>query len=197
MKKLIILMAASAFVLGGCVTYTYGGKKYETQEEILALQEKDNAKRADAAVPLAKPLSNKKLIYMVPSYDAIMSAQAKMDAAKGVTRNQVQQGDAEIKTKGNMLRHKMAADLIRKRNIYKEVEFVQTSSYSISPSANENEDIVFTTCNLSSDGRFSCGAFYMNKKYGKQVFAFDKSSADLTENDKALLQAYEALAIRE
>ncbi len=198
MNRFLTLFVVPIFFLVGCATYyTYGGRNYNTQDEVIALMQIDFGKRVDAIIPLPMTLSNKKLIFMMPCYKALMHAQTGIDAAMAITRNNAQRSSVEITAKEIILRYKLSADLIRKRNIYREVEFLTTPTYSISPSVGDNEDILYVTCNLSSDGKFACGSFSLNKKYGKQVVAYDMSSTDVAENDKALLQAIESLAMRE
>ena len=199
MKKTAFLIAISSFVLAGCVTYTYGGKQYESQEQVVAAQKEDTQRLLSDITPLAKPVTNKTLRFIYPGYHAFMTAQEKMDQIAGVTRNAVQRGDAEIKAKTMVGNYEFTAAMIKKRNLYQQVTFVESSTFTVSePVVSDMEEAMYITCGYSDDGKqAACGTFYVSKKYGKQVFASDRSSPDYREVNKAYLQAVEAFAIRE
>lgn len=199
MKKPLILITVSSFILGGCVTYSYGGKKYDTQEQVVSVQ-KENTKLLLAEItPLPNSVTDKTLIFVYPGYQAFMVAQEKIDQLTGVMRNIVQRGDAEIKAKTAVGNFEFTAEMINRRNLYKHVSFVESSTYTVpEPEVSDTQDAMYITCSYSSDGKnTACGTYYVSKRYGKQVFASDRSSPDYKERNKAYLQAVEALAIRE
>lgn len=190
---------AVSFVLGGCVTYTYGGKKYDTQEQVVTAQQENITQLLSGITPLSKPVTNKKLIYIAPGYQAFMAAQEKIDQLAGATRNTVQRGNAEIRAKTAAGNFEFSSAMIRKRNLYQHVTFIESSSYTVpEPDVSDDVDAMYITCSYSSDGKSAaCGSYYVSKKYGRQIFAYDRSSPDYRERNKAYLQAVEALAIRE
>lgn len=149
-----IFSGVSSFALGGCVTYTCGGKKYETQEQVLAAQQENRRQLLSEITPLPKPITNKTLTFIFPGYQAIMIAHEKIDQLAGVTRNAVQRGDVEIKAKTAAGNYEFTAEMIRKRNLYKHVTFVESSSYTVSePEVSDAEDAMYITCSYSSDGK--------------------------------------------
>lgn len=199
MNPLVILLAASSFALGGCVTYTYGGKKYDTQEQVVEAMKENTRQLLSEITPLPKPVTNKTLTYIAPGYNAFMAAQEQIDKLAGVTRNEVQRGNAEIKAKEREANSEFSAAMIKKRNLFKNVIFVPSSSYTNpEPVISDEEDALYVSCSYSEDGKnAACETYYVSKKYGKQVFVVDRGSPDYKKRNKAFLQAVEALAIRE
>lgn len=202
MRHQIIMAVISTLVLAGCASkpiFTYDGKKYESQEQVVQAQQKNISNLLAEIEAFPKPLTDAKLIFIAPGYQAFMSAQEKMDQLAGISRNEVQRVDAEVKARTAVAGYKFSADMIKKRNIYRTVTFVESPTYTVvEPSVSEGEDALWITCSYSGDGKnVACGTYYLSKKFGKQIFVTDRSSPDIKERNKAYLQAFETLAIRE
>lgn len=196
MKRKIAFVTAiiAAAVLSGCaVTYTYDGQKYNSKEAFHYAVKTDLDNGLDAVIPLAAPITSKKLILGVPSEPTIrtefirrfVTAQGRepIGNAKEIIENMA------IFSYTGMQRF---TDIARKRNIYSSVQFVEldTINGSIEPSA--EADALYYVEPKQGAGQW----FYSSQKYGKQVFAFDKSGGTTASKAKGFYEALQAQAVR-
>jgi hypothetical protein len=187
------LIFAAALI--GCATqYTYDGQKYTSKEAFLQAVDDKIANSISSTVPLKVPLSNKKLIIAIPSYDVYN----KLAVAKFVKINSREPNPRELEitqtlNRSNYLTTKIIFDAVQKKNIYRETQFVdmQSGTDSFAPSA--STDVLYFSITDADSSQW----YFSSEKNGREIFAWDRSPTNMTGKVQAFLEAVQARAIRE
>jgi ankyrin repeat protein len=88
---------------------------------------------------------------------------------------------------------KIFFDAIQKKNIYASTQFIETESTNASFAASPDTDTLYLVYN----GRNSIQWFYTSHRYGKQIFAYDRSSPTPEGKVQAFVDAVQVQAIRD
>lgn len=191
------LSIAFLIVIAGCagkITYTYQGKAFDDEDEFRENVIEENSKVLRAILPLPKPLTERKLIIVFPDVDTLASENMKSEVArlKRETNSREVEMFKNVAWSG-MYNVRTMYESAKTRNIYSHVAFRETKTQigSLAPSA-EYDTLVWYE-ETKGLGQW----FYSSAKYGKQVFAWDRTSKDLQTNTEAFLSALQVLAIRE
>jgi hypothetical protein len=183
------------FLLAGCgTTYLFEGQKYDSKEAFLYAANKTNTDALAQIAPLPQPLTTKKLIVAIPSeavsYEAGLAFVTKTEgrapnaATAEVFRNLVTQV---------YLSTRVFYEAIEKRKIYSSVSFRDMNSTVVNLEPSADTDVMYVTAPVPSSAQW----FYGSQKYGRQVFAFDRSGVGITAKVISFVDAVQALAIRE
>jgi hypothetical protein len=195
MIKAIGIIALSSF-LAACGTannYTYNGQKYKGEEAFQAAVAQTKTISLASIQKLQTPLTDKKLIAVIPSIDA-MRAEILGRFEKQLTR-QVQLNEQEIVTNLAIQSYKdlrIFYEAVEQRGIYKSVEIRDSTSTTPSLEASSDYDVLYYSQPNISSGQF----FYSSLKFGKQVFAYDLSGGTPQSKVAAFVEAAQALAAR-
>lgn len=187
-----MLLAATA--LTGCaVTYTYEGQKYTSKEDFHRAVDDNLANSVATITPLAAPLTERKLIIAIPSETTLH--------AEYVRRFVVGQGSQPIGnakeiidnlTKSNYKNYKVFYEAAQRRNIYSATQFVTLDSMNGSLEPSSTTDTLYFVEPTQGSGQW----FYATAKYGKQIFAYDRSSPGAAGKLKGFNDALQVQAIR-
>lgn len=194
MIKLIGCMAVVAF-LSGCASNNYMlyNDKYSGEDAFLVAVNTDRTENLATIKPLPAPLTEKKLIVILPSVKAFRAENTNR-YNKVNTRNASPQDIKMIDTLAlaNQKLIRANFEAIDKRGIYKSVEIKDVDSMTTSAEPSELYDVMYYT---EADSH-SAQTFYSSVKHGKQVFAFDRSGATPALKVQAFVEAAQAMAIR-
>ena len=192
-RKLALL--AVPFVLAGCAqAYIYEGKRYDSAEAMFMAGNTAHTDALRQITPLPQALTSKKLIVAIPSekafYDAGYAYATKIDGRVPTGPN--------LETFTNLVKFNHGAiknlyDAIERRRIYSSTSYREMGSTVVNLEPSADTDVMYVT----SPDPTSAQWFYASQKYGKQVFAFDRSVPGPTGKTNAFLEAVQAQAIRE
>ena len=191
----IIILFFVAITLSGCVaTYSLAGKKYENEESFQSAVESRRELTLSKISPLPKPLTTKKLIVSIPSEQAIYDENERRHVA--LTGRSLMGIGVEQNRNLSKANYKLARvffEGVEKRKIYSDVVIkdAPTVVTSLEPSA--EYDVIYYTEPGVGSGQY----FYASAKYGKQVFAYDRSATEPGGKVKAFIEALQSLVIRE
>jgi uncharacterized lipoprotein len=180
-KKILGLVAVIA--LSGCaVNYTYEGQKYDSKEKLHQAVDGHVFRTVATITPLPKPLTQKKLIFAIPS-EATLFEESKKRYAKsqGTTPTGPAFEILENLTKSNYKNIKVFFDAVQKRNLYASVQLIELQSMNGSLAASTN----------------TSQWYYTSLKQDKQIFAYDRSSPTAEGKVQAFVDAVQIQAIRE
>jgi len=192
-RKIAIFIAP--LLLAGCAqTYILEGQKYESKEAFLLAGNKMNVDAVRQVTPLPQPLTSKKLIMAMPSEKAFFESGVNF-ITKADGRPPV---GANLEVFKNLVAHNYAAtkvfyEAVERKRIYSSVAFRDMSSVVISIEPSADTDVIYVTAPDPTSAQW----FYGSQKYGKQVFAYDRSGAGAAAKVSAFVDAVQALAIRE
>jgi hypothetical protein len=192
-KKILGLVAV--IVLSGCaVNYTYEGQKYDSKEKLHQAVDGHVFRTVATITPLPKPLTQKKLIFAIPS-EATLFEESKKRYAKsqGTTLSGPAFEVLENLTKSNYKNIKVFFDAVQKRNLYASVQLVELQSMNGSLAASTNTDALY----LVEPSQGSSQWYYTSLKQDKQIFAYDRSSPTAEGKVQAFVDALQVQAIRE
>lgn len=193
-SKLIISALYIATLSGCAATYTFDGKKYENKETFHAAVESTRSSALSSVQPLPKPLTEKGLIFAMPSAEALISASKKnFTKIQGRAPMGIEDEILENLPRAN---HKMSAifgEAVAKRGIFSSVKQISTESMDSSIQPTDKEDVIYYSEPTIGSGQW----FYTSAKHGKQVFAFDRSRPGTDGKLAAFLEAVQAQAIRD
>lgn len=194
MIKFFGVLTLSA-ALTGCANnnYTLNNQQYSGEEAFLVAVNTDRANRLSEVKPLAGPLTEKKLVALLPSEQALR-AENTSRRNKAVTRNITPHETKLIDTLATANYQLLRAffEAVEKRGIYKSVEIRDAGSVMVSAEPAADYDVMYYTEPVTGSGQF----FYASAKYGKQVFAYDLSGGTPQAKSTAFVEAVQALAIR-
>lgn len=194
MNKMIWALLAVG-VLAGCAnTYNLDGKNYKGEKRFQAAVEKTNSGTLAQVSKLPAPLTEKKLVAILPGETALFAENIKRVTA--ANRNTPPQGKSvvliENLSKSNYKLTRAMFEGVEKRGIYKEVEIRDASSMNVSAEPSPDYDVLFYTEPAANSGQY----FYSSSKHGKQVFAYDRSGIGPAEKINAFIEAVQSMAIR-
>ncbi|MFZ6653905.1 hypothetical protein [Undibacterium sp. TJN19] len=187
---LLILMA-----LTGCGTvYTFEGQKYDSKEKLFQASDNFISTSLNTVTPLPKPVSSKKLVFAIPSQLALYN--------ESITRYETVQhtkapGNVRDMLDGitttNFRQIKVFYDAIAKKNIYQSTEFVGFDTMNGSYPASPDVDVIYYIEPAQGAGQW----FFVSAKYGKQVFAYDRSSTTGAGKIQGFIDAVQVQAIKD
>lgn len=195
MTKLFTTLAI-AILLTGCgrATYTLNGTQHNNAQSFQAAVDLEKSKALAAVTPLTNPLTKKKLIAAMPSEQAVFEETARRHTAttgKPLAGIGIKQNTNLSKANYKMVR--VFFEAIQKKGIYPSIEIREMPSTIISIEPSIDYDVLYVTEPAAGSGQF----FYASAKYGKQVFAFDRSGVTGVEKVNAFVDAAQAQAIRD
>lgn len=195
MIKNIAILAIAAAVLGGCATtYKFEGKTYDSKEKMYMAMDDYVSRALTTVTPLPQPLTNRKLIFAIPSADAFSENDFR-NYAKEQGKELTEQQKVLVRdlTYGNVKTIKLFFDAIKKKNIYQSVQFIEMESTTGSFAASLDTDTLFANGLSANTWQW----FYTNHKHGKQIFAYDRSSQTVDGKVQAFLDAVQMQVIRD
>jgi hypothetical protein len=195
MIKKIAILAIVAGALGGCATtYRFEGHKYNTKEEMYVAMDNYVSRTLSTVTPLPVPLTQKKLIFAIPSAVAFSENDFRNYAnTQGKELTEPQKVLVRDLTRGNVKTIKLFFDAIQKKHIFQSVQFVEMESTTGSFAASPDADTLF----LNGLGENTSQWFYTTHKHGKQIFAYDRSSPTAEGKVQAFLDAVQVQVIRD
>ena len=192
-KKFVSLIAVVA--LSGCaVTYTYNGEKYNSQEKFQQAVDAHVSSQLATITPLPTPLTQRKLIFAVPSLAAWneQGVKAFVKAQDKEPTEQQKEVGATL-NRANAKNIKVFFDGIQKKNIFASTQFIEMESTTGSFAASPDTDTLF----LVGPNSNSMQWFYTSFKHGKQIFSYDRSNPTAEGKLQAFIEAVQAQAIRD
>jgi hypothetical protein len=192
-KKILGLVAVVA--LSGCaVNYTFEGQKYDSKEKFHQAVDGHVIRTLATITPLPKPLTQKKLIFAMPSETTLIDESKKRFAK---TQSSAPTGPAleilENIPKSTYKNIKIYFDAIQKRNLYASVQFIDMQSMTGSFAASADTDTLYMIEPTAGSNQW----YYSSLKQGKQIFAYDRSSPTAEGKVQAFVDAVQVQAIRE
>lgn len=192
-KKILGLVAA--ITLSGCaVNYTYDGLKYDSKEKLHQAVDSHVFRTLATVTPLAKPLTQKKLLFAMPS-EATLINESKKNFIK--SQGSAPTGAAleilENLPKSNYKNIKIFFDAVQKRNLYLSVQFIEMQSMTGSLAASMDTDTLYMVEPTLGSNQW----YYTSFKQGKQIFAYDRSSPTAEGKVQAFIDAVQVQAIRD
>lgn len=195
MIKLITLAVVVVGILGGCgTTYTFEGQKYDSKEKFQSAVDSAASGALATIAPLATPLSQKKLVFAIPSESALVNENVRRQVAiAGSQPNAIQQELIDNLSRSNFKLTKIFFEGVQRKNIYKSVQFIEMQSMTGSFAPSQDVDTLYYVEPSQGSGQW----FYASSKGGKQIFAFDRSSVTPAGKIQAVVDAVQAQAIRD
>lgn len=193
-KKIAGLFVVVVALNGCAVNYTYDGQKYDSKEKFHQAVESKISGVLASIEPLPKPLTQKKLIFAIPSEVALLEESTKRFVQMQGTQPIGQAKEiVENLPKANYKNIKVFYDALQKRNIFASTQFIDMQTMTGSFAASADADVLYYIEPSQGSGQW----YYTSLKHGKQIFAFDRSSPTLTGKLQAFNEAIQAQAIRD
>lgn len=195
--KYKLLLSIGALFLAGCGTniiYNIGDKTYDDPDDFIQAGEENNLAVKRAILPLQKKLTDKKLIIVFASKDAIMAnstAQAEARIKKKLNEDLIENHETMAIYSVNGVKNMYEAASIK--GIYSHVVYRETNTLTNSLAPAADYDTLAWYQENGGVGQW----FYSSAKYGKQIFVFDQTSKEASVKTEAFLSALQALAIRD
>jgi hypothetical protein len=194
-KKIAILIAVVA--LSGCTIgphYFYNGQRYDSNETFQQAVNAHNSSILSTITRLPTPLTQRKLIFAIPTAVAFSEGDAK--SIVKVQGREFREGEKRLNFNLNVSyfnRLKVFFEAIQKRKIYASTKFIEMDSTTGSFAASPDVDALF----LVRPGANSLQWYYTSHKHGKQIFSYDQSNPTEEGKVQAFIDAVQALAIRD
>lgn len=185
----IIALFFLIITIQGCVTtYKYQNKDYKDRASAENAIRSFHNNLLSNVQALPAPITDKKLIFGIPNSDMIKSKGVKFsgDRSTDTARDRIGYVAYSLEVDFNNL-----AKMIRKRNIYKNVEIIRTDGGHLQPS--NSTDVYY----IYLESLTVAQTYIADKKYGKQVMTMDKGISDTNLKIKNWLDTIAAFAIRE
>lgn len=196
MNKRILFMVAACLALSGCaVNYTLDGTKYDSKEKFQSAVDSNISTALAQTTPLTKPLTKKKLLFAIPTYEAFRAEHERRYLQLGGPQpimGQAREMIDNLQT-GNRKFAKAMYDAVEKRGIYTAIQLKDMDSLSGSFAASEDMDCLYYVEPVQGAGQW----FFTSAKFGKQIFAYDLSSGTMRGKVLAFVEALQAQVIRE
>lgn len=194
MIKTILGLIACVTLSGCAVNYTYQGQKYDSKEKFHQAVDSSVSNVISGISPLPTPLTQKKLVFAMPSETTIIGeSKRRFMAAQGREPNGIALEILENVPKSTYKNIKIFFDGVKKRNIYSVTQFVEMEAMTGSISASADTDTLY----MIEPGPNSVQWYYTSLKHGKQIFAYDRSSPTAEGKVQAFIEAVQAQAIRD
>lgn len=192
-KKILGLVAI--VLLSGCaVNYTFEGQKYDSKEKFHQAVDDLVARSLATVTPLTKPLTQKKLIFAIPSESTVLEENKKRFVkAQGVAPTGPALEILENLTKSNYKNIKIFFEAIQKKNLYVSVQLIEMQSMTGSFAASNDTDALYMVEPTQGSNQW----YYTSLKLGKQIFAYDRSSPNAAGKLQAFIEATQLQAIRD
>lgn len=186
-------------MLVGCVTtsYRFENQTYASRDEAWAAASRKNAE-AEAAISTgaATPLVDRKLIFVIPTAQALIKS---MEARGAKAGQQMPAPGTPIRAQidfnadAGASNVKSIATSLKKANVYRDVDIleVDTTTPNIQPTS--TQDVV--SYYLSSDSVIPV-YYFLSEKYGKQIIAVDMGASSWAERRKSLIDDVKAKALQ-
>lgn len=181
--------------LSGCaVTYTYEGQKYDSKEKFHQAVDSSVSAVINGIDPLSTPLTQKKLVFALPSVEILID-----EGTKRFAKAQGSQPTGQAKeildniTISNFKNVKVFYEAIQKRKIFASTQFIEMQSMNGSFAASADTDTLY----FIEPSQGSNQWYYTSLKNGKQIFSYDRSSPTQTGKVQAFVDAVQAQAIRD
>ena len=192
MKSIFAIAAIVALV--GCTTYTLEDQKYNSREAFLSAASQKASEAVNEIQPLPKTLTEKNLIFARSSINMTTENVRQMNRNqenKEIDGGQMQIVDSLLKS--GFISTNAFRDAIKRRNIYKAVDYVEISSPTGLPEATKDTDVLYFLTANGNNGQW----YYVTKKSGTQVFPVDQSLRTARGQVKAFVEAAQAAALRD
>lgn len=192
-KKILGLVAV--VLLSGCaVNYTFEGQKYDSKEKFQQGVNDLYIRTLVSITPLSKPITQKKLIFAIPSESTIIDESKKRYVKlQGVLPAGQALEILENISKSNYKGLKVFLDAIQKKNLYASVQLIEMQSMTGSFAASADTDTLYMIEPTAGSNQW----YYSSLKQGKQIFAYDRSSPTAEGKVQAFVDAVQVQAIRE
>jgi hypothetical protein len=190
-----ICSIALLIVLSGCAaTYTFDGQRYQTKEEFLAVVDSKYSAAVGQIQPLPQPVSRKTLVFATFSEPLIFRESAAMFSRAngrpiGVGEEMVQRNVWTSTYKGL----KVFYDVIKRKNIYAQVRYVELDSMTATLEPSAAEDVLYLNQQLGGQAQW----YYGSAHAGKQAFGYDRGGATMSDRLKSFADAVQVYAIRD
>lgn len=191
-----LFISASLFFLSGCASnyYTMGTDKYDDEDDFIEATIEKTAVVNRAVLPLSKRLTDRKLIIVFPSKEAISNQSKKnVKATHGKEPNSNAAERLDTLALHSTIMVKSMYEAAKTKGIYSHVSFRETDTISNALAAAADYDTLVWYEESVGLGQW----FYSNAKFGKQVFSWDRTSPNLQVNTEAFLSSLQVLAVRE
>ena len=193
MNKILVVMMAAGLMAGCANRYSFEGQHYKGEKRFQTAVEQTRVASIAQVTPLPAPLSDKKLVAILPGVQAITAENTKRIQAEN---RRVPQGKEAVMistlSKSNYDLVRAMYEGVSKRGIYKEVEIRDAASMVVSVEPSPDYDVIYFTEPALNSGQY----FFASSKHGKQVFAYDRSGVGPAAKVNAFIEAVQALAIR-
>lgn len=191
----IFAVVGLALAISGCTsTYTLNGRRFENQEAFQAAVESERSSAVSQVKTLPLPLTKKKLIAALPSEQALYEENIRRQIAHtGRSVSGLAQEQITNLSRSNYKLTRVLFEGVEKRGIYSGVEIrnMPSMAFSIEPSL--EYDVIYYTEPTIGAGQL----FYSSAKYGRQVFAYDRSVSGVTGKVNSFIEAVQLQAIKE
>lgn len=191
--KSVFTAIVAALALSGCATYTLNGKQYSGSSDFLAASKELSDEAINNIQPLPAALTKKKLIFAQPTVESMIQNFMQMRAKNSPNAAPVDTNILNNLAKNDRNFSNAYGKAIERRNIYTSVSFVTLESSSSIPEASDGVDVLYV---ISADAKPSQW-YYVNKRGGRQIFAFDRATGTPNEGVKAFVDAAQAYALRD
>ena len=145
-------------------------------------------------MPLSKPLTSRQLVIVFPSKEALFSqskANVKANTGKDPDKKFAERIDTMAQHSAIAVKAMYEAAKIKGIYLYVSYRESETTTNTLAPSADYDTLVWY-------EERPGAGQwFYSNLKFGKQVFTWDRTSANMQISTESFLASLQALAIRE
>lgn len=192
-KKIAILIVFAA--LSGCATiYTYNGQKYDSKEKFLQAIDAHVSSTLSTITPLPTPLTQRKLIFAMPTAVASAEGDAKNFIKAQGREFSDQQKEVNLNLNQAAFKNiKVFFEAVQKRNIYASAQFIEMNSTTGSFAASPDTDTLYMVIPAANSLQW----YYTSHKHGKQIFAYDRSNPTAEGKVQAFVDAVQAQAIRD
>jgi hypothetical protein len=188
------LISLLVFTLGGCATfYTLEGQRYNSKEEFQRASESMMTGAVAQISPLPSPLTNRKLIFAMPTEQAISQETINRATRANGALNSTQTELLQNISKHNHRSVRAFFEAVQKRGIYSSLQLMELPSMVISIEPTSDTDVIYMTEPAAGSGQW----FYASGKHGRQVFAYDRSGVGPAAKAQAFVDAAQLLAIRQ
>jgi hypothetical protein len=161
---------------------------------MLAGADRALSEATNSVEPLAKPIASRSLLFAFPS-EAVVMKQSVVNFEK-LNGRMIGLGEQVMLANVVAANYKTARslyDVVKRRNLYPSVRFVELDSMSSELQASPNEDALYYVEAQRGLGQW----YYTTTKAGKQVFAFDRGGPNMIARTKAFVDAIQVFALRE
>jgi hypothetical protein len=190
-----ILSIALLVVLTGCsATYTFDGQRYQSKEEFLMVVDTKYAAAVAQIQPLPQPVSRKTLVFATFSepliYKESVAIFSRVNGRPiGVGEEMVQRNVWTSTYKGL----KAFYDVIKRKNIYAQVRYVELDSTTATLEPSAGEDVLYINQQIGGQAQW----YYGSARGGKQAFGYDRGGATMADRLNSFADAVQVYAIRD